>query len=584
MTRKRAARRYEAGIAAERAGRLEAAAKDYAAALKADPGFAEAANNLGRCWLRMGRLEQAGKALRRAAKLRPGEPVILGNLALWARESGDVEATAEHLEALAEVAPAAGTIRMLVGTLRALGRNEAALAWAKRLAASGGGTLGDLTERIHLARTVCDWEALEGLDDAALRARLAADRGYAGSPFRLYAHVADPALLREVAERAAAEAARGVSASPPARPETAAGAPIRVGVISQDLRDHPMLKLIAGVLGALDPARIALHVYAPGPPSDDPRRAALARRAAAFRAFPTEGDDEIAAAVRADRLHVLIDLMGYTRNARPGVPARRPAPVQAAWLGLPGTSGAAFVDVILADAVTILPGAEQGFSERVVRLSPTYYPFDPAVPRPRRGEADRTSLGLPETGVAFAGFNQSFKLDPERFATWMAVLRAVPGSVLWLMAAGEAAEARLRRSADAEGVAGDRLVFAPRVPHEAHMARLAAADLALDTRLYGGHTTTIDALWCGVPAITRAGPTFPSRVAASILEAAGLGRLVVPSEAEYLELAVGLARDPARLAALQAETAALPAEAPPFDAAGFAEGLTESLEALARGT
>ncbi|MGM0584894.1 MAG: hypothetical protein ACQEUZ_09625 [Pseudomonadota bacterium] len=581
MAGSKAERRYEAALAAERKGRLAAAVKEYLACLETAPNLAEAANNLGRCYLRLGKVEAAGKALRRAGKLRPGDPVILGNLALWARAAGDLEAATGYLEARAKAAPGPETFRALVGANRQRDRPEAALDWAKRLQATGRATLADLSEFIHLARTACDWAALEGLDEAALRERLASDPGYAGSPFRWYAHVADPGMLRDIAGRAAARASAGVEAQAPARPELAEDEPLRVGVISQDFRDHPMLKLVAGALGALDPERAALHVYALGAESDDPRRAELRARAARFRVFARESDEEIAKAIRRDRLHVLVDLMGYTRNARPGVLARRPCGLQVNWLGLPGTSGAPFIDAVLADATVIPPGAEDGFSERVARLEPTYYPFDPRVVRPERGEA-RASLGLPEDGVVFASFNQSFKLGPERFGTWMEALKAVPGSVLWLMEAGEAAEGRLRREAEARGVDPARLVFAPRVDHAAHYRRLAAADLALDTRLYGGHTTTIDALWCGVPAVTRAGPTFSARVAASILSAAGLEELATGSEDAYLRLVVELARDPDRLAELKGRVRALEAEAPPFGAARFARALEDALAGLVR--
>jgi predicted O-linked N-acetylglucosamine transferase (SPINDLY family) len=582
MAKPGARKHYEAGLRAERAGRWAQAARSYAACLDLAPTLAEAANNLGLCRLRMGQVEAAGRALRRAEALRPGDPVILGNLARWARARGDLDAAAAYLERRGGAAPDAATLRNLIGIRRTQGRDEDALDLSRRLRESGRASLADLSEFIHLARVCCDWAALEGLDAASLRARLAADPGYAGSPFRYYAHVGDPLLLREIAGRAATRAAQGAAPRAPAAPAAAPEGRLRVGVISQDLRDHPMLKLVAGPLCAVDPGRVALHVYALGPESDDPRRAALRAAAHRFAAFEAESDDAIADAIAGDRLDVLVDLMGYTRNARPGVLARRPCARQVAWLGLPGTTGAPFIDAVLADRTVLPPELEPAFSERPLRLSPCYYPFDDATHRPA-APMPRAEAGLPDDAVVLASFNQSFKLDPQRFETWCAALREVPGSVLWLMEPGDGARRRLRAFAEARGVSGERIVFAPRAEHEVHYQRLAAADLALDTRLYGGHTTTMDALWCGVPALTVAGPTFTSRVAASILQAAGLEGLVARDEAGHLETILHLAGDAAARAELRARVAALDPAAPPFGARAFARELEAALHGFVRG-
>lgn len=574
----RAQKLYDAALAAQRRGDLARAIESYRACLKLAPGALPALNNLAQCLKATGRVAEAARALEGGLRRAGEEPTLLGALADCRRLLGDLDAACALIERRHAVRPEAANLRVLVTLHRQAGRPEAALAAAKALDARPEATLRDRSDLVQLAGELCDWPALQRFDEGWLRQALAKQRGYAGSPFRWYARIGDAGLLREVARRAAANAAAETRASPlPAAPRAPAhdGARrLRIGFLSRDFRDHPAMKLVANLLVSGEANGVDVHVYALGPGSDDPRRAEVAARAAAFRDLGGAADAAAAEAIRADRLDALVDLMGYTRDAAPGILARRPCAFQVAWLGQPGTTGAPWIDAIVADDEVIPPGREDGASEQVLRIAPSYYPFDDRSPRPARPEgaeraAARRAEGLPAEGFVFACFNQSFKFDPVRFASWCEALRRRADSVLWLLAPPPAAQAALRRAAEGAGVDPARLVFAGRAAHAAHYARLGLADLALDTWLYGGHTTTIDALWCGAPVITRVGATFASRVAASILRAAGLGELVARSEEGYVALASGLAGDPQRHAALLAQTASLPADAPPFASAGF---------------
>jgi predicted O-linked N-acetylglucosamine transferase (SPINDLY family) len=250
-------------------------------------------------------------------------------------------------------------------------------------------------------------------------------------------------------------------------------------------------------------------------------------------------DQEIADRIHADRIDLVVDLQGHTSGTRLPIIAARPAPLQVSWFGFPGTSGADFIDFILADNFVIPQGTEANFSEAVVRLPHSYFPMD------RKREiapltASRSEFGLPEDAFVFCSFNSVSKITPAIFTAWMRILAAVPGSVLWLFANAEALE-NLRREARARGVAPDRLIGAARVPSPEHLARHRAADLMLDSFPYTAHTTAIDALWMGLPILTCAGETMASRVAGSMLHAAGLPELVVADLDAFVAAGIDLA-------------------------------------------
>jgi predicted O-linked N-acetylglucosamine transferase (SPINDLY family) len=281
---------------------------------------------------------------------------------------------------------------------------------------------------------------------------------------------------------------------------------------------------------------------------------------------------EVAQELRRLEIDIAVDLNAHTRDCFIDIFAYRPAPVQVNFLGFPGTVGAGFMDYILADA-TVLPMAEQPhISERIVQLPDCYQPNDTrrlvAGAVPSRAEA-----GLPEKGFVFACFNHSWKITPPVFALWMRLLAQVPDSVLWLMETLPEAGANLRAEAARHGIAPGRLVFAPRLPLEQHLARHALADLFVDTLPYNAHTTASDALWAGLPVVTCAGQSFPSRVGASLLRSAGLPELITHSLAEYEALALALVRDPARLASLRQKLAAQRDTCALFDLERYRRGI-----------
>jgi len=360
----------------------------------------------------------------------------------------------------------------------------------------------------------------------------------------------------------------------PPRARPADGDKIRIAYLSSDFRPHPTAHLIARVFELHDRRRFdVVGVTLSG----DDGSAIRARIAKAFDRFidvHAVTDAHAAAQLAELGIDICIDLNGYIASNRAGILAQRPAPVQVAWLGYPGTMGARFIDYVLGDRFVTPFDEQASFAERIVQLPDSYQPNDAtreiAAQTPSRAQA-----GLPERGFVFCCFNNSFKIVPPVFDCWMRLLRAVDGSVLWLLQGDASARENLVAAARARGVDPARLVFAARAPLAEHLARHRLADLFLDTLPYNAHTTGSDALWAGLPMVTCVGDTFAGRVGASLLHAVGLPGLVTHNSEDYEALALRLAREPEALARLKARLASDRASLPLFDSAR----MTRHLEA-----
>ncbi len=343
---------------------------------------------------------------------------------------------------------------------------------------------------------------------------------------------------------------------------------INIAYLSADYRYHPISMLLAGVFEQHDRSRFRTFGISFG---RDDETAIRRRIKGAFDGFVDADTMRPAATVdfmREREIDIAIDLMGFTSESRPGIFALRAAPIQVNYLGYPASMGASYIDYIIADPYTVLPEHERHYDERIARLPDTFQANDGLRPYPSRIPS-RSELGLPENVVVFCSFNSLTKLSPPMFDAWMGVMREGDDCVLWLLSEGAASERNLKREAAARGVAPERLVFAPRVPYAEYLARFRAADLFLDTFPFNGGTTVSDALWMGLPVVTLSGETFASRMAGSLLRAAGLPRLATDSFPSYQQLAVELARDRSRLAAMRTKLDAERATSPLFDTARF---------------
>jgi predicted O-linked N-acetylglucosamine transferase (SPINDLY family) len=534
---------------------------------------------LGNAHRRLGHRDQAAAAYHRLAEAVPGFAAGHVNLCQLLAEASPAAAL-PALERAAALHPGhAGLTGMLGHCLLRLGRVDEAVDTLRRALALDPGLAAARGHLLRACRELALWDEEEQVF-AALRAdlpRLGDRKGQLALatqdaiffPF-------DGTEIRRIAE---AEAAFRVPAPP--RPLKAAPrrqGPLTVGYLSPDFREHATMHLAGALFAHHDRGRVRPIAYSVGPDDGSGWRARVAGDCDGFADLAGLSDRAAAERIAADGVNLLVDMSVYTRHARPAIAAFRPAPVQAAWLGLAATSGAPWLDYALVDSVLVPPEHTGHFSEKLVRLPHCYQPNDtwspPGPPPPRR------ELGLPDQAVVFCSFNGHRKLDRASFRLWLEVLAAVPGSVLWQLAPPESARTRLAAAAEAAGIDPARLVWAPPLPRPAHLARIPAADLFLDALVCGAHTTAADALRMGVPLITTAGQRLASRVAASLLSAAGLADLVVPGPEALRDTAIALGRDRARLAELRARLGkALPA-APAFDPARFARGLEAAYQAM----
>jgi predicted O-linked N-acetylglucosamine transferase (SPINDLY family) len=290
-------------------------------------------------------------------------------------------------------------------------------------------------------------------------------------------------------------------------------------------------------------------------------------------------DREIAALSRQLGIDIAIDLKGYTTDARPGIFAERCAPVQVSYLGYPGTLGAPFIDYLIADRQIVPDGRRRDYSEKLAYLPICYQPNDPSRRIAETTDA-RSDHALPANGFVFCCFNASYKILPDMFDVWMRILGAVEGSVLWLLNENSTTMANLRGEAERRGVSGERLVFAPRIAGTAHLARHRHADLFLDTFPCNAHTTASDALWAGLPVLTRCGESFASRVAASLLNAVQLNELVTATGEDYARQAIELATHGDKLSTLKTRLAAQRDTAPLFDSTRYARDIESTYLAM----
>ena len=368
------------------------------------------------------------------------------------------------------------------------------------------------------------------------------------SPLSMACYRDDP--LWQLAHNAAIT--RNDMGKPPAPlPTDPAPGRIRIGYLSSDLCEHAIGYLTVGLYGLHDRKKFEIFAYYIGRPAAGDRIQNRVKEGVDHWRDLTALDNEAAARkIAEDRLTILIDVNGHTKDARLGLLARRPAPIIVNWLGFPGSMGSAFHHYIIADEFIIPPEHELYFSEKVMRL-PCYQPND----RQRlvsEAPLSRAQFGLPEQAMVYCCFNEPRKITERTWRNWVKILTQVPDSLLWLMVAAVTTQEKLCAMAAQEGIAPERLIFADRLLNPDHLARYKLADLILDSFPYGAHTTASDALWMGVPVVTLAGRSFASRVCGSLLSAAGLPELVTFSDEDYVAKAVSLGLDSAERDRLKA--------------------------------
>ena len=540
---------------------------DAALALAPDNGFALTAR--GNALAGLGRRREAIESFRACLALTPKNATTRFNLATALAADGQADAALGVYDAAIASGAAGADVHAERGHLLARLNRWSEAAQAYDTAHALDPNLRYLAgQRLHARMRIGDWRDFDALA-TELGARIDAGE-LAAIPLPTVAMPLSPARQLRCARTYAA-------ATLPVLPRPAAPAPgerLRLGYFSADLHEHATAHLLVEALELHDRAAVEVTAFSFGRPDASPIRARLEAACEHFLDVSDLAPGAIAALARERGIDIAVDLKGFTAESRPRIFVAGAAPIQVSFLGYPMTSGAPFLDYLIADPVLIGPGEVADYSEKIAWLPGCYQPNDRQRPVDAIATA-RADHGLPDEAFVFASFNGSYKITPDVFAVWMDLLSEVPGAVLWLLR-DEAAD-NLARAAAAASVDPARLVFAPKRPAPQHRARIGLADLFVDSAPCSAHTTASDALWAGLPLVTLKGATFAGRVAASLLTAAGLPDLIAETLDEYRALALALARDPERLAEVRARVAEVRAT-PLFDTPGY----VRDLEALYR--
>ncbi|KAG1331547.1 putative UDP-N-acetylglucosamine--peptide N-acetylglucosaminyltransferase SEC [Cocos nucifera] len=506
----------------------------YNEVLRIDPMAADGLVNRGNTFKEIGRVSEAIQDYIQAVTVRPTMAEAHANLASAYKDSGHVEAAIKsYKQAL-------------------LLRPEFPEATCNLL---------------HTLQCVCDWDNREGKFvevEGIIRRQIKMSVLPSVQPFHAIAYPIDPMLALEISRKYAAHCSLIASryglppfAHPPCVPVKSEGrrGRLRVGYVSSDFGNHPLSHLMGSVFGMHNQENIEVFCYALSQNDGSEWRQRIQSEAEHFIDVSAMSSDMIARMINEDKIHILINLNGYTKGARNEIFAMQPAPIQVSYMGFPGTTGATYIDYLVTDEFVSPPCFSHIYSEKLVHLPHCYFVndykqknrnvLDPACPH------RRSDYGLPEDKFIFACFNQLYKMDPEIFNTWCNILKRVPNSALWLLRFPAAGEMRLRAYAVAQGVRPDQIIFTDVAMKNEHIRRSALADLFLDTPLCNAHTTGTDILWAGLPMITLPLEKMATRVAGSLCLATGAGEeMIVSSMKEYEDKAVALAQNSSKLEAL----------------------------------
>jgi protein O-GlcNAc transferase len=565
------------GVALAALGRFEEALGAYSVAIAIQPDHVDALNNRGNALCELNRQGEAISCYDRALEIQPNDAEVLNNRAnALCTLNLHSEAIAAYDRTLAISPDYAHALNNRGNALRALNRHEEAIADFEHLLKVQPDYDYARGALLDAKLQCCDWRDYSSSVDL-LRKEVAEGRR-AASPFAFLAVSGSPSE-----ELRCAKTYRDHK-FPTSKPWTGKGERyrhdrIRVAYLSADFRNHALSHLMVGLFEAHDQTRFETIAISYGPDSEDETRKRLKGAFSRFIDVRVQSDSHNALLLQQLEIDIAVDLMGYTKDSRPGILTSRPSPIQVNYLGYAGTMGADHIDYIIADPLVIPEDQHPFYSERIVSLPHAFMAQDsnraiaPTVPT-------RLEVGLPEQGFVFCCFNNNYKITPPVFDVWMRLLREVDGSVLWLFGSNPPAVRNLKRSAEIRGVAADRLVFAPLMKLDDYIARHRLADLFLDTAPFNAHSTAAYALWGGLPVLTHVGSSYASRVAGSLLTAVGLPELIVGDLEGYEATALRLARDAHGLAAIRAKLARNRLTHPLFDTDRFRRNIESAYQTM----
>ncbi len=573
--------RFNLGVLLHEAGDLENAAQAYSDILAKMPENFDAGNNLGLIRLQQGRLKEAERHFKTLLAANPGSTETYLNLGLAHERLGRLhDAEADYRKAAEDGTRRAEAYFNLGCVLQRRQRHAQSIKALEQALAENPDYAEAKTTLRHQYMYACAWSELAQLetsiDETATRS--GTDERTAETPFFSVVRCDDPALNLTIAKSWSQHLERHCRSLFPgiARCQRSRGERLSIGYLSNDLSDHATAHLISGLFEVHDKSRFSVHAYSYGRDDGSHYRRKIADACDAFVDISALDHARAAQKIHADGIDILIDLKGWTQGNRLAICAHRPAPIQVTYLGFPGSTGGSIFDYAIVDSVVVPTENARYFSENLAYM-PDCYQVNDQAQEIADTPVSRRDFGLPEDGVVFSCFNSPYKIDRAMFELWMGLLQTMPESVLWLFAGNELAVANLRKAAQDMGISPDRLIFGEHLPKAAHLRRMQMADVALDTRVCNGHTTTSDALWAGIPVIALEGQHFASRVSASCLRAVGLDDLIMPSPEAYRDTALHLASDATARAALKARLWGNRTREPLFETHTFARSFEHLL-------
>lgn len=565
---------YNLGNTLNALGRHDEAISYFTKAIEIKPDYAEAHNNLGDTLIAFDHLEEATNSFAKAIKIKPDYAEAHNNLGNALVNLNRREEAFESFNKAIKIDPEfAEAYNNLGNTLTAIDRRKEAIECYARAVQINPNNGEAYAQKLFQQARICDWKATDG-DAATIPSLGVSDTTVL--PFAMLSLDDDPARQLIRSERYSKKNFGQREVHGIQRRKTKPDR-LSVGYFSADFHDHPGMHLMAKLFEVHDRDRFAIHAFSFGPDTEDEMRERVKNAFDEFHDVRSLSDIQTATLAREKSIDVAINRNVFTLNQRSGIFAHRAAPIQISFLGYPGTSGAPFMEYIIADKFVIPESDKEFYSEKIIYMPNTYLPTDNSREISDK-PATRSEMGLPEQGFVFCCFNNNYKITPREYDIWMRLLDKIDGSVLWLLKANKWAEENLRIEAQERGINPKRIIFAERRPSPEHLARHNLADLFLDTFNYNAHTTASDALWTGLPLVTKPGRGFVSRVAGSLLSAIGLPELITETDEEYESLAYQLASNPDKLAAIKSKLAKNRNTTPLFDTELFARHIEDAYQ------
>lgn len=572
------------GLAYHQKKQFKRAISSFKKAIKLNPNYPEALNNLANS-LRENSKHSSQEALecyQKALHLRANYPEALNNLGNLLVENNNYDEAIKYYETAIKYDPSYGDAFYNIGYLyKKTNELDKALEFFQKAL-----SLPNLTNQYVLnsifdvKREMCDWKNLDDIQSKLVEETLDNCKSTLMDPFSVvskltgYSQQTQFNLIKKYTDNIVTKTDNKVFTH-----KVRDNKKIRIGYVTASLFNHPTMHNIQGLFSQHNRDRFDIYLFGLHYDEDSKYFKNALRDVDKFIDLSKLDDKEAAQKIYDNDVDILIDLQGYITGARSHIFLYKPAPIQVQYHAYPGTMACNFIDYIITDEIITPQTEEKSFSEKFLYMPECYF-----ITHDKQEISQKTpskkECGLSENSFVFCCFNTAYKIEPKIFSLWMSILKDVENSVLWLYSGNKLVIENLKKEAKKLGVDPKRLVFAPSLPKEDHLARIKNADIFLDTYYCNAHTTTIDSLHAEVPVITCQGEKFASRVASSILSTLGMNELIVEDFDAYKELAVSLAKDQAKLSEITIKLRKNKKTHPLFNTQLFVKNLEKGFEMI----